>query len=207
MPWPEPRPPNYSTEDDCAFCYDRLVIPNTSDETGPSTIIDDVKLRCGHHFHWSCFADYDRAEDKNRAVCPICRQSTLNARGLLIVDVVNEGGFTGAIDFGKTLDRDRWEEAQPEEWKKGQALLAFCQCSDYEEAEELLRDEGADPNAAYPDGTTGLHMAALNNAAEWASLLLRYGADRELKTDSGQTALDYARSADAHEVIALLLRG
>ncbi|KAG6817918.1 hypothetical protein H0H87_012386 [Tephrocybe sp. NHM501043] len=204
MPWPEPRPPNYSTEDDCAICYERLVIPNTSGETGPSTIIDDVKVRCGHHFHWSCFEDYDRADDGYRAICPICRQSTLNAEGLLIVDVVNEGGFSGAVNLGEILDQDRWEEKQPEEWKRGQALLSFCQFGELEDAERLLKDEGADPNAAYPDGMTGLHMAALNNAVEWASLLLRYGANKDLKNDQGQTALDYAKSADAGAIVELL---
>ncbi|KAG6865777.1 hypothetical protein C0991_011974 [Blastosporella zonata] len=160
MPRPE-HPPTYSPEDDCAFCYDRLVIPNTSAETGVSLFPALTS---------SSFEDYDRAEDGNRAICPICRQSTLNAEGLLFVDVVNEGGFSGAVNLGDILDQDRWEEAQPEGWKKGQAVLSLCQSMEYEEAEELLRDEGADPNAAYPDGTTGLHMAALNNATEWASL-------------------------------------
>ncbi|KAG6900505.1 hypothetical protein C0993_009458 [Termitomyces sp. T159_Od127] len=134
----------------------------------------------------------------------MCRQSTLNEDGLLIVDVRNEGGFSGAVDLGDIFERDRWEEQQPEEWKKGQALLSLCQMGDFEEAEELLRDDGADPNAAYEDGTTGLHMAALNNSVEWASLLLRYGANKQLQTDEGKTASDYALSADAHAVAELL---
>ncbi|KAG5342054.1 hypothetical protein C0989_005734 [Termitomyces sp. Mn162] len=134
----------------------------------------------------------------------MCRQSTLNENGLLIVEIVNEGGFSGGVDLGEIFDRDRWEEQQPEEWKKGQALLSLCQMGDFEEAEELLRDEGANPDAAFEDGTTGLHMAALNNAVEWASLLLRYGANKELKTDCGKTAFDYAVSVDAHAVVELL---
>ncbi|KAG6889973.1 hypothetical protein C0995_012933 [Termitomyces sp. Mi166 len=148
--------------------------------------------------------EYDRAQEGNRAICPMCRQSTLNEKGLLIADIVNEGGFSGAVDLGEIFDQDRWEEQQPEEWRKGQALLSLCQSGDLEEAEELLKDEGADPNAAYEDGTTGLHMAALNNAVEWASLLLRYGANKELKTDCGKTALDYALSTNARAVAELL---
>jgi ankyrin repeat protein len=46
----------------------------------------------------------------------------------------------------------------------------YYQYSNHDEAEVFLRDEGVDPDAAYPDGTTGLHMAALNNSVEWASL-------------------------------------
>ena len=116
------------------------------------------------------FEEYDRAQEGNRAVCPMCRQSTLDENGLLVVDIVNEGGFSGAVDLGEIFDRDRWEEQQPEEWRKGQLLLSLCEMGDLEEAEELLRDEGVSPDAAYEDGTTGLHMAALNNAVEWASL-------------------------------------
>lgn len=172
------------------------------------------------------FEEYDRAQEGNRAICPMCRQSTLNKDGLLIVDILNEGGFSGAVDLGDIFDRDRWEEQQPEEWRKGQALLSLCQMGDLEDAEELLKEDGVDPNAAYEDGTTGLHMAALNNAVEWASLrqssiffnlvphltgdlilllsVLRYGANKQLQTDEGKTALDYALSADAHAVAELL---
>lgn len=116
------------------------------------------------------FEEYDRAAPDNRYKCPLCRENTLNADGRLIVLIVNESGTTGAMDLGEQLDRRRWEEAQSEEWKKGQALLSLCQFAEYEDAEEMLRDEHADPNAAYPDGTTGLHMAAYNDSIQWASL-------------------------------------
>jgi hypothetical protein len=204
MSLPQPRPENYSLEDDCAICFERLLIPATTGEVGPSYVIDDIKLRCKHHFHWSCFEEYDRASPENRSKCPLCRGNTLNTRGELIVDVVNEGGFTGGINLGDEFDRNRWEEEQPEEWKKGQLLLNLCQFGEFEDAEELLRDKGADPNAAYEDGTTGLHMAALNNSAEWASLLLRYGANKELKTERGATALDFAKNESYHAIIDLL---
>jgi len=45
---------------------------------------------------------------------------------------------------------------------------------EYEEAEALLQDEDTDPNAGYDDGTTGLHMAAINNSVEWASLCITH---------------------------------
>jgi len=205
MSLPQPRPENYSLEEDCAICFERLLIPATSGEIGPSYVIDDIKLCCQHHFHWSCFEEYDSASSENRSKCPLCRGNTLDSSGQLIVDIVNEGGFTGAINLGDEFDRNRWEEAQPEAWKKGQLLLGLCQSRQYEDAEELLRDEGVDPNAAYEDGVTGLHMAALNNSAEWASLLLRYGANKSLKTDTGATALDFAKEASSDTVVDLLL--
>ena len=116
------------------------------------------------------FEDYDRADPSNRARCPMCRGNTLNADGRLFANVRTENGFVGAIDLGEDLDRSQFEDSQPESWKKGQALLGLCQCSEFEEAEKLMRDEGVDPNSAYEDGTTGLHMAALNDSVEWASL-------------------------------------
>ncbi|KAF7969969.1 hypothetical protein HWV62_25448 [Athelia sp. TMB] len=152
MPLPEPRPANYSTEDDCAICFDKLFIPSTTDE-GPS------------------FDEYDRASPSNRSKCPLCGASPLDPSGALIVDVTNEGGFSGGIDLGAVFEQERWEEDQPDEWRKGQALLSLCQFMDLEAAEDLLK-EGVDPNSAYSDGMTGLHMAALNDAADWASLCM-----------------------------------
>lgn len=86
--------------------------------------------------------------------------------------MTNEGGFTGGLDLAAALDEERWEEAQPDAWRKGQALLGLCQFGDYEAAEELLK-EGVDPNSAYgadKEGMAGLHMAALNDDEEWAEL-------------------------------------
>jgi len=102
----------------------------------------------------------------------MCRGSTLNADGRLFANVRNEGGLAGAIDLGEDLDRSQYEDSQPDSWKRGQELLGLCQCMEYEEAEALLRDEDTDPNAGYDDGTTGLHMAAVNNSVEWASLCM-----------------------------------
>ncbi|KZP28077.1 hypothetical protein FIBSPDRAFT_274259 [Athelia psychrophila] len=199
MSLPEKQPANYSTEDDCAICFDKLLMPSTSEE-GPSCIIDDVKLRCGHHFHWACFDEYDRASPSNRAICPLCRGPTLDPSGALIVDVTNEGGFSGGIDLGAAFDQERWDEAQPDAWRKGQALLSLCQFGDYEAAEELLQED-VDPNSAHSDGMSGLHMAALNDSEEWASLLVRYGADKNRKTDTGQTAYEFAQTQTLRDLL------
>lgn len=152
----------------------------------------------------------------------MCRGSTLTADGRLFASVRNEGGFSSTIDLGADLDNSQFEDSQPESWKKGQALLGLCQFGNFDEAEALLRDEGVDPNAAYDDGTTGLHMAAYNDSVKWASLcmspllhpsspligaptiVLRYGADKHRNNDYGLTALDCAREAHAQKVINLL---
>jgi ankyrin repeat protein len=147
----------------------------------------------------------------------MCRGNTLTADGRLFASVRNEGGITGAIDLGEDLDRSQFEDSQPDSWKRRQALLNLCQCMEYDEAEALLRDEGADPDAAYEDGTTGLHMAAYNDSVEWASLcmspprhlligaiVLRYGADKHRKNNFGVTPLDCAREVKAQGVIDLL---
>ncbi|KZP07095.1 hypothetical protein FIBSPDRAFT_965929 [Athelia psychrophila] len=89
-------------------------------------IIDDLKLRCGHHFHWACFDEYDCASPSNRAICPLCRGPTLDPSGALIVDMTNEGGFSGGIDLGAAFDQERWDEAQPDAWRKGQALRTWA---------------------------------------------------------------------------------
>jgi hypothetical protein len=139
--------------------------------------------------------------------------------------VRNEGGFTGGFDLGRDLDESKWREVQPESWKKGQALLSLFQFGEFEEAEEMLKDEDGDPDAAYDDGTTGLHMAAYNDSVKWASLrafphsqcstsnsclglvnqtALQYGADKHRKNDHGATPLDCAREVKAQAVIDLL---
>jgi hypothetical protein len=186
----------------------RLQFPNTS----------TAFLTKTHH---GSFEDYDNASSENRFKCPLCRGNTLNEDGLLIVDIVNEGGFTGGFDLGRELDEERWRDAQPETWKKEQALLELCQEGEFEEAEKLMRDDHVDPNAAYPGGTTGLHMAAYDDDIEWASLcasfflilvlytltpdaVLKYSANKELKNEEGDTALDCAREAKSQGVVDLL---
>ena len=53
-------------------------------------------------------------------------------------------------------------------------------------------------------GVTALHLAAYHGRLASATRLLEGGADLTLRTKSGQTALDYARSWGQSEVVALL---
>ena len=77
--------------------------------------------------------------------------------------------------------------------------------SDYEEAEELLRDRDVNVNCTYPSGgQTALHMAAMNDDVEGVELLLRYGADKAQLDESGWDAARAARECGAKKVLQLL---
>ena len=53
----------------------------------------------------------------------------------------------------------------------------------------LDRPHYLDPNGVDEEGTSGLHIAALNNWSERAMLLLEYGADTEIRDADGLTPL------------------
>lgn len=82
---------------------------------------------------------------------------------------------------------------------------------EFSDAELFLKGEDPDaggkldPNVCYDGGgVTALHMAALNDDVEGIQLLLKYGADKDFKSEDGQTALDMAREAHSERAIALL---
>ena len=54
---------------------------------------------------------------------------------------------------------------------------------------------------------TALHFAALDDNVEGIRLLLRYGAERRLVSERGETALDMARRVGAMNAVALLSGG
>ncbi|EGN99862.1 hypothetical protein SERLA73DRAFT_180111 [Serpula lacrymans var. lacrymans S7.3] len=209
MPLPPPAPPAYSPEN-CAICLESLHIPSNDDE-GPSQIIDDVELHCGppgsgasgHHFHWSCIMEWAKTGgDKSR--CPLCRQNTLDRNGRFIVDVRNEGGFTGGMDLGEEIDEELYLDAHPEERYKI-AFLGFMAQSDFDEAGLVLREHGVDVNSAYvPGGQTAMHMAALNDDVEGIQFLLQNGANPHTKDDTGMIPLDLARDVDAGRAVSML---
>ena len=126
--------------------------------------------------------------------------------------VRTENGFASTMDLGRDIDEHAYLEANPEV-RRVQAFLSLMSQMEFEEAEKFLKGEDElgngrklDPNVTYETGgTTAMHMAALNDDAEGVRLLLRYGADKEVKDDDGQMALDMAGMVDAKTVIALLL--
>ena len=80
---------------------------------------------------------------------------------------------------------------------------------EFADAELFLKGEDPDangkmdPNVCNNSGRmTAMHMAALNDDVEGIQLLLKYGADKELKSEDGQTALDMAKAQNSKKVIA-----
>jgi ankyrin repeat protein len=75
---------------------------------------------------------------------------------------------------------------------------------------ELLLDEHAYIDAASPNGTTPLMMAAHYGTPAAVKLLLDGGADPALKNEQGLSAIDFAQRAsrsDVAELIAAVIRG
>ncbi|WP_323697100.1 ankyrin repeat domain-containing protein [Thiorhodovibrio litoralis] len=69
----------------------------------------------------------------------------------------------------------------------------------------LLASRGVDLNAPGADGRAPLHQAVMNGQLKMTKWLLQEGADVNRVTDSGETALDLARAADADPNVIRLL--
>jgi len=136
----------------------------------------------------------------------------MNDQGRLIVDVRNEGGLTRGFDLGSEIEEELYLLANPEIRRKDR-FFSLVNQGDFAEAEVLLKGEDEDANGekinpnirSEGNNMTALHMAAVNDDAENVQMLLRYGADKNLKTTNGETALDLAVRENASEVIAILM--
>lgn len=65
----------------------------------------------------------------------------------------------------------------------------------------LLMEQHAYIDAASPNGTTPLMMAARYGQADVVQLLLGEGADPALRNDQGMDAIDFARRADRPDIV------
>ncbi len=94
--------------------------------------------------------------------------------------------------------------------KPGWAPLHYAATKGHLEVIKLLLNEHAYIDAASPNGSTPLMMAALYGTPEAVSLLLDEGADPLLKNIQGLTAIDFAHRGerkDAAAIVAEFVRG
>jgi len=88
--------------------------------------------------------------------------------------------------------------------KTGWAPLHYAATNGHVEVIQLLLDENAYIDAASPNGTTPLMMAAHYGTESAVKLLLEAGADPLLKNDQGLTAFDFANRASRPASAALI---
>jgi uncharacterized protein len=83
--------------------------------------------------------------------------------------------------------------------KKGWAPLHYAAANGHDDVVALLLDHSAYVDAASPNGTTPLMMAARGNHLTTMKILLDGGADPRLKNQIGMTALDFAKHYHAKD--------
>jgi ankyrin repeat protein len=93
--------------------------------------------------------------------------------------------------------------------KPGWAPLHYASTESHISVMQLLIDNHAYLDAASPNGTTPLMMAAMYGNASAVKLLLEAGADPTIKNHLGLTAIDFAervKKSDSTTVIAAFIR-
>lgn len=86
--------------------------------------------------------------------------------------------------------------------KPGWAPLHYAATGGHLEVLRLLLDNDAYIDAASPNGSTPLMMAAMYGTSEAVKLLLDAGADPTLKNALGLSAIDFARQVQRDDVVA-----
>ncbi|KAL7275950.1 hypothetical protein RUND412_001074 [Rhizina undulata] len=188
----------------CVACTNPLVIPaeEEEEEAGSSMgIVDDIELICGHHYHWSCFADEYSAEDatpETKRKCPNCGKIIVDpVTEKLLVTLRNEGGLQRDVDLGALLDEEEFYDRNPE-FKRTRAFLEFCAEGDVETVTDMIEEEPDLVNVQdFETGQTGLHVAVQNQRENIVDLLVQKGAGRNARDSQGKNFIELAEEMGA----------
>jgi ankyrin repeat protein len=88
----------------------------------------------------------------------------------------------------------------------GWTPLIYAATGGHDDIVRWLLGEGADVNAASPNGTTALMMAVRENRYSTAILLIARGANVNHRNENGASALDWAKRANDQAMIERLKR-
>jgi len=119
-----------------------------------------------------------------------------NANGETAMMLAAIGGHRSVVEY--LISR----EAQVN--KPGWTALIYAATNGHHGIVELLLENHAYIDAAPPNGVTALMMAARGGHLETVKLLLEEGADPTLKTDLGQTAVDWAMMSRNSDIAGLI---
>ena len=89
---------------------------------------------------------------------------------------------------------------------KGWTPLIYAATGGHDDLVRWLLGEGADINAAAPNGTTALMMAVRENRYSTAILLIARGANVNHRNENGASALDWAKRANDQAMVERLKR-
>ena len=124
---------------------------------------------------------------------PVHLSNALSGRDVAEIAAWLDGG--GEVDCG-------WADKQVHDVTM---LMHACQTADHLPCVDLLLERGANVNLRdSPDGCTALMRAASRGHATVVRRLLRAGAQLDLSTPSGLTALKMAKKQGHHECVSIL---
>ncbi|KAG5979652.1 hypothetical protein E4U55_004921 [Claviceps digitariae] len=170
----------------CKTCEEPLVfrLDDEADDEAPveaETVTDDLKLRCGCHFHWECLME-KAPSVASSLKCPSCdsylptnaaeasssnQSPQSSGRASILAQYSNEGGIQEDLDIMDSLTEEAYIQNHPET-RPARAFHVMCSKGDITGVIDLLEDmsgEGHDVGSIVRyqdplnDMKSGLHLS------------------------------------------------